>query len=63
MRDTVEAHSEDVQSDVTDSGDIAADAATAATTVTESGFAALGLRPELLNRAVKSNAWRLPARS
>ena len=48
MRDTVEAHSEDVQSDVTDSGDIAADAATAATTVTESGFAALGLRPELL---------------
>jgi ATP-dependent RNA helicase DeaD len=48
MRDTVEAHSEDVQSDVTDSGDIAADAASAATTVTESGFAALGLRPELL---------------
>ena len=48
MRDTVEAHSEDVQSDVTDSGDIAADAATAAETVTESGFAALGLRPELL---------------
>ncbi len=48
MRDTVEAHSEDVQSDVTDSGDIAADAATAATTVTESGFASLGLRPELL---------------
>ncbi len=48
MRDTVEAHSEDVQSDVTDSGDIAADAATAATTVTQSGFASLGLRPELL---------------
>ena len=48
MRDTVEAHSEDVQSDVTDSGDFAADAASAATTVTESGFAALGLRPELL---------------
>ena len=48
MRDTVEAHSEDVQSDVTDSGDIAADAASADTTVTESGFAALGLRPELL---------------
>ena len=42
MRDTVEAHSEDVRSDVTDSGDIAADAATAADTDTdtdtESGF-------------------------
>ncbi len=48
MRDTVEAHSEDVQRDVTDSGDIAAGAATAAETVTESGFASLGLRPELL---------------
>ena len=48
MRDTVEAHSDSVQSDDTETEVTVADTQAEASPAAENGFASLGLRPELL---------------